>query len=181
MYIPADYRKTPLGSACSGAFAGGFSVIIFQGLDVIKSRMQGLDAAKYTSSIHCLKELIANEGIMALYKGVGPRMTRVCCEVCTHSAPTPPPTQLPIALLFPPHPPRPPPPLRTPRPSYVSQSPHPPQSPQPLQVAITMTLYGEVVKLLDSVWDTTKPPPRQLAHAGSTLIPVRYDTEVAKK
>ena len=89
MYIPADYRKTPLGSACSGAFAGGFSVIIFQGLDVIKSRMQGLDAAKYTSSIHCLKELIANEGIMALYKGVGPRMTRVCCEVCTHSAPTP--------------------------------------------------------------------------------------------
>jgi len=128
MYIPADYRKTPLGSACSGAFAGGFSVIIFQGLDVIKSRMQGLDAAKYTSSIHCLKELIANEGIMALYKGVGPRMTRVCCEV-----------------------------------------------------AITMTLYGEVVKLLDSVWDTTKPPPRQLAHAGSTLIPVRYDTEVTKK
>ena len=88
MYIPADYRKTPLGSACSGAFAGGFSVIIFQGLDVIKSRMQGLDAAKYTSSIHCLKELIANEGIMALYKGVGPRMTRVCCEVCTHYAPT---------------------------------------------------------------------------------------------
>ena len=112
MYIPADYRKTPLGSACSGAFAGGFSVIIFQGLDVIKSRMQGLDAAKYTSSIHCLKELIANEGIMALYKGVGPRMTRVCCEVCTHSAPTlhplcthsaptPPPTQHPIALSVP--------------------------------------------------------------------------------
>ena len=101
MYIPADYRKTPLGSACSGAFAGGFSVIIFQGLDVIKSRMQGLDAAKYTSSIHCLKELIANEGIMALYKGVGPRLARVCCEV-----------------------------------------------------AITMSLYGEVVKFLNTVWIT---------------------------
>merc|ERR1740139_1857353 len=101
MYIPADYRKTPLGSAASGAFAGGVSVIIFKGL-------------------------IANEGFMALYKGVGPRMTRVCCEV-----------------------------------------------------AITMTLYGEVVKLLDSVWDTSKPPPRHLAHAGSTLIPVL--SEVAKK
>ena len=24
------YRKTPLGSACSGAFAGGFSVVLFQ-------------------------------------------------------------------------------------------------------------------------------------------------------
>jgi len=118
MYIPADYRKTPLGSACSGAFAGGFSVIIFQGLDVIKSRMQGLDAAKYTSSIHCLKELIANEGIMALYKGVGPRMTRVCCEVCAHSAPTPPSpsTQLLSYFLFPPHPPLPPHSPRPPRP-----------------------------------------------------------------
>jgi len=210
MYIPADYRKTPLGSACSGAFAGGFSVIIFQGLDVIKSRMQGLDAAKYTSSIHCLKELIANEGIMALYKGVGPRMTRVCCEVCTHSAPTPrplrarsapalrppcahsaptlhpptPPTQLPSHFLLPPHrrsrPTRRS--LRTPRARRTVHNLHTHRkSPQPLQVAITMTLYGEVVKLLDSVWDTTKPPPRQLAHAGSTLIPVRYDTEVAKK
>ena len=38
---------------------------------------------------------------MALYKGVGPRLSRVCCEV-----------------------------------------------------AITMTLYGEVVKLLDSLWST---------------------------
>jgi len=102
MYIPSEFRSNPLGSACSGAFAGGVSVIIFQGLDVIKSRMQGLDAAKYASSMDCLKQLIQNEGIMALYKGVGPRMTRVCCEV-----------------------------------------------------AITMTLYGEVVKLLDSVWDTS--------------------------
>ena len=118
MYIPADYRKTPLGSACSGAFAGGFSVIIFQGLDVIKSRMQGLDASKYTSSIHCLKELIANEGIMALYKGVGPRMTRVCCEVRTQSASTPPSpsTQLLSYFLFPPHPPLPPHSPRPPRP-----------------------------------------------------------------
>ena len=134
MYIPADYRKTPLGSACSGAFAGGFSVIIFQGLDVIKSRMQGLDAAKYTSSIHCLKELIANEGIMALYKGVGPRMTRVCCEVRTHSAPTPLtpptlPTQLPSHFLFPPRPPLSPHP------------PLPPHSPRPLRPRAPRALH----------------------------------------
>ena len=64
---------------------------------------------------------------MALYKGVGPRMTRVCCEV-----------------------------------------------------AITMTLYGEVVKFLDSVWDTsgaTDNKEKLIARAGSTLIPV----EVQKK
>lgn len=99
--IPAEYRKSAMGSAASGAFAGGVSVLLFQGIDVIKSRMQGLDAAKYASSLDCLKQLVQQEGVLALYKGVGPRMTRVCCEV-----------------------------------------------------AITMTLYGEVVKLLDSVWNT---------------------------
>jgi len=101
MYIPAEYRKSPLGAAASGAFAGGVSVILFQFIDVIKSRMQGLDAAKYTSSMHCLTELIKNEGVMALYKGVGPRISRVCAEV-----------------------------------------------------AITMSLYGEVVKLLNKYWIT---------------------------
>ena len=74
------------------------------------------------------QELIANEGIMALYKGVGPRMTRVCCEV-----------------------------------------------------AITMTLYGEVVKLLDSVWDTSSPSKtemdKRIARAGSTLIEVETGTK----
>ena len=99
--IPPEYRKTPLGSAASGAFAGGVSVILFQGIDVIKSRMQGLNAHKYTSSMHCLRDLIQNEGVMALYKGVGPRLTRVCAEV-----------------------------------------------------AITMTLYGEVVKVLNQYWKT---------------------------
>lgn len=99
--IPAEYRKTPAGSAASGAFAGGVSVLAFQGIDVIKSRMQGLDAYKYSSSLDCLRTLIREEGVMALYKGVGPRLSRVCCEV-----------------------------------------------------AITMTLYGEVVKLLDSLWST---------------------------
>jgi solute carrier family 25 citrate transporter 1 len=50
--LPAEYRKTPLGAAACGAFAGGVSVILFQGIDVIKSRMQGLDGSKYRSSMH---------------------------------------------------------------------------------------------------------------------------------
>jgi len=60
--------------------------------------MQGLEAQKYTSTGHCVKEILKNEGPMAFYKGVGPRLTRVCCEV-----------------------------------------------------AITMSLYGEVVKVLNKV------------------------------
>ena len=88
-------------TALSGAFAGGVSVLAFQGIDVIKSRMQGLSAHKYTSAMHCLRTVVAEEGVLALYKGTAPRLARVCCEV-----------------------------------------------------AITMTLYGEVVKVLNTYWIT---------------------------
>jgi len=103
--IPAEHRKGPLRTAASGAFAGGVSVLLFQGIDVIKSRMQGINAAQYSSALDCLKQTVQNEGVMALYKGVGPRLARVCCEV-----------------------------------------------------AITMTLYGEVVKLLNRYWITDDKP-----------------------
>ena len=53
----------------------------------------------------CIQQLLKNEGPMALYKGVGPRLARVCCEV-----------------------------------------------------AITMSLYGEVVKWLNRVWITSDQP-----------------------
>lgn len=99
--IPAEQRNTPLKAACSGAFAGGVSVLLFQGVDVVKSRMQGLDAHKYRSTMHCVTELMKNEGVWAFYKGVGPRLTRVC-----------------------------------------------------LEVGITMSLYGEIVKVLDKFWKT---------------------------
>lgn len=99
--IPAEQRNTPIKAACSGAFAGGVSVLLFQGVDVVKSRMQGLDAHKYRSTMHCVTELMKNEGVWAFYKGVGPRLTRVC-----------------------------------------------------LEVGITMSLYGEIVKVLDKFWKT---------------------------
>lgn len=100
-FIPAESRNTPLKAAASGAFAGGVSVLAFQGIDVVKSRMQGLDAHKYRSTGHCVSEILKNEGPMAFYKGVGPRLTRVCCEV-----------------------------------------------------GITMSIYGEIVKVLDKFWKT---------------------------
>jgi len=99
--IPPEQRDSPIKAAASGAFAGGVSVLLFQGIDVVKSRMQGLEAHKYRSTIHCATELLKNEGPMAFYKGVGPRLTRVC-----------------------------------------------------LEVGITMSLYSEIVKLLDMVWKT---------------------------
>lgn len=100
-FIPAENRNTPAKAAAAGAFAGGVSVLLFQGIDVIKSRMQGLDAHKYRSIGHCISEIMKNEGPLAFYKGVGPRLTRVCCEV-----------------------------------------------------GITMSIYGEIVKVLDKFWKT---------------------------
>ncbi len=93
------YRDTPAKTAGCGALAGGVSVLLFQGLDVVKSRMQGLDADKYRSALNCAREMLQTEGVRSFYKGVGPRLARVCSEV-----------------------------------------------------AITMTLYGEVVKRLDRHW-----------------------------
>jgi solute carrier family 25 citrate transporter 1 len=63
--------------------------------------MQGMDSHKYKSTLHCAKELLRTEGPLAFYKGVGPRLTRVC-----------------------------------------------------LEVGITMSLYSEIVKVLDLVWKT---------------------------
>ena len=72
-----------------------------QGIDVVKSRMQGLDSGQYSSAFACARDMLKNEGIGAFYKGMTPRLARVTCEV-----------------------------------------------------AITMSLYGEVVKLLNAVWKT---------------------------
>jgi solute carrier family 25 citrate transporter 1 len=106
--IIKDYATldTPLKTAAAGATAGGISVLAFQGIDVVKSRMQGLEAAKYKGTLDCVSQIMKNEGIGGFYKGVGPRLTRVC-----------------------------------------------------LEVGITMSLYGEIVKFLDSVWDTTPKIP----------------------
>ena len=64
----------------------------------VKSRMQGLEAHKYKSTVDCVQQILRKEGPVAFYKGVGPRLTRVC-----------------------------------------------------LEVGITMSLYGEIVKVLDKV------------------------------
>mmetsp|Transcript_3989 Transcript_3989/g.5255 ORF Transcript_3989/g.5255 Transcript_3989/m.5255 type:complete len:155 (-) Transcript_3989:128-592(-) len=100
-FIPPEMRSTPIQSALSGAFAGLVSVALFHPVDVIKSRMQGLDASKYSNAIDCARKTYAEGGMNAIYKGVGPRGARVMCEV-----------------------------------------------------AITMSLYGEVVKMLNKVWHT---------------------------
>eukprot|EP01118_Nematostelium_gracile_P000063 TRINITY_DN10057_c0_g1_i2.p1 TRINITY_DN10057_c0_g1~~TRINITY_DN10057_c0_g1_i2.p1 ORF type:complete len:307 (-),score=84.69 TRINITY_DN10057_c0_g1_i2:22-942(-) len=86
-------------SMFAGAVAGGASVFGNTPIDVVKTRMQGLDAHKYSGSWDCCKQILKNEGIKGFYKGTTPRLGRVC-----------------------------------------------------LDVAITMTLYTQIMQLLDKLW-----------------------------
>lgn len=64
-----------------GAIAGAASVFGNTPIDVVKTRMQGLEASKYKSTMDCAVKIWKNEGPMAFYKGTVPRLSRVCLDV----------------------------------------------------------------------------------------------------
>jgi len=64
-----------------GGIAGATSVLGNTPLDVVKTRMQSLDAAKYKNTLDCARTILKNEGAKAFYKGTLPRMSRVCLDV----------------------------------------------------------------------------------------------------
>ncbi|KAF6199465.1 hypothetical protein GE061_007491 [Apolygus lucorum] len=63
-------------TALFGSTAGGISVCCNAPIDVIKTRMQGLEAKKYKNSFHCAKMLWVEGGYKAFYKGTTPRLMR---------------------------------------------------------------------------------------------------------
>jgi len=64
-----------------GAIAGAASVFGNTPIDVVKTRMQGLEAAKYKSTFDCFYKIARHEGPLAFYKGTVPRLSRVCLDV----------------------------------------------------------------------------------------------------
>jgi len=64
-----------------GAIAGAASVFGNTPLDVVKTRMQGLEAHKYKNTLDCAKQIYTKEGLKAFYKGTVPRLSRVCADV----------------------------------------------------------------------------------------------------
>lgn len=64
-----------------GAVAGAASVFGNTPIDVVKTRMQGLEAAKYKNTLDCFLKIWKNEGPLAFYKGTVPRLGRVCLDV----------------------------------------------------------------------------------------------------
>ena len=45
--------------------------------DVVKTRLQGTQASKYSGTLDCFKKIISNEGVGAFYAGLVPRLGRV--------------------------------------------------------------------------------------------------------
>lgn len=64
-----------------GAVAGAASVFGNTPIDVVKTRMQGLEASKYKNTADCAMKIWKNEGPAAFYKGTVPRLGRVCLDV----------------------------------------------------------------------------------------------------
>ncbi|CAF1439558.1 unnamed protein product [Adineta steineri] len=64
-----------------GLMAGAASVFGNTPLDVVKTRMQSLEASKYKNTWDCASQIMRNEGPKAFYKGTVPRLGRVCADV----------------------------------------------------------------------------------------------------
>ncbi|XP_063299900.1 tricarboxylate transport protein, mitochondrial-like [Pelobates fuscus] len=82
-YLGDDPQRemNPFITGIFGATAGAASVFGNTPLDVIKTRMQGLESHKYKSTLDCANQILRNEGPLAFYKGTVPRLGRVCLDV----------------------------------------------------------------------------------------------------
>jgi solute carrier family 25 citrate transporter 1 len=76
--IDQDGQLSVWKSLFGGATAGAVSVFVNNPLDVVKTQMQGLEASQYKNSLDCARKIITNQGLMFFYKGVTPRLMRVC-------------------------------------------------------------------------------------------------------
>jgi len=76
-----DKKVPKLVVGCFGGLAGAASVYGNTPVDVVKTRMQGLEASKYKNTWHCATQIWKHEGPKAFYKGTVPRLSRVCLDV----------------------------------------------------------------------------------------------------
>ena len=65
----------------SGAFAGFCSTMANNPVDVVKTKMQGIDAHKYNGFADCFGQIWRQQGIRGFYMGITPRLMRVILDV----------------------------------------------------------------------------------------------------
>jgi len=71
-----DKGLSPLAVVSAGGMAGVCNWIVSVPPDVLKSRYQTAAPGRYTSIMHVFTDLVKNEGIGALYKGIVPALAR---------------------------------------------------------------------------------------------------------
>eukprot|EP01138_Halocafeteria_seosinensis_P006345 gb/GECG01006486.1/.p1 GENE.gb/GECG01006486.1/~~gb/GECG01006486.1/.p1 ORF type:complete len:304 (+),score=36.65 gb/GECG01006486.1/:1-912(+) len=70
---PVPFWKSFVG----GGTAGIVSVLGTMPFDVVKTRMQGLEAKYYKHSLDCVIQMLKHEGILSFWKGTAARLPRV--------------------------------------------------------------------------------------------------------
>lgn len=65
----------------SGAFAGFCSTMANNPVDVVKTKMQGIDAHKYNGFADCFASIYRQSGVRGFYMGIAPRLMRVVLDV----------------------------------------------------------------------------------------------------
>jgi len=71
-------KNPTLQNFIGGMIAGGISVYVNNPIDVVKTKMQGLEAKQYKNTLDCAWTILKTQGPMFFYKGVTPRVARVC-------------------------------------------------------------------------------------------------------
>ncbi|GIX74053.1 peroxisomal membrane protein PMP34 [Caerostris darwini] len=66
--------------AISGAAGGVTAMTVFFPLDTIRSRLQVEESREAKNTILAIKDLIEQEGISSLYRGLQPVLTSLCCS-----------------------------------------------------------------------------------------------------
>ena len=65
----------------AGGFAGFCSTMANNPVDVVKTKMQGIDAHKYNGFADCFAKIYKSQGVGGFYSGVTPRLARVILDV----------------------------------------------------------------------------------------------------
>jgi len=79
-FIQSKKSNVKLGVAetlLCGGFAGFVSVMVNNPFDVVKTKMQGLEASKFKGFFDCFRWILTNQGPLFFYRGVTPRLLRV--------------------------------------------------------------------------------------------------------
>ncbi|KAI9925264.1 hypothetical protein MW887_006187 [Aspergillus wentii] len=73
-----SFSQSGVNTAIAGAMAGVVTVYMTMPFDAVKTRLQAIGGyTKYTGSVDCVRSVMKNEGISALWRGTTPRLARL--------------------------------------------------------------------------------------------------------